>query len=161
QRTSKRAAQLSVAYIGGRGIGGKYSGIETYYEETGRRLARMGVKVTAYCRNHFTARTVEADGVRVVRLPTIRSKHLETFIHTLLSTIHACFSKIDVVHFHCLGPSLFSFFPRLFGKQTVVTVQGLDWQRKKWGLAARMVLKIGEWASARFPNRTLVVSRAL
>jgi glycosyltransferase involved in cell wall biosynthesis len=43
----------------------------------------------------------------------------------------------------------------------VVTVQGLDWQRKKWGRVARTVLATGEWAAGRFPNRTMVVSRAL
>ena len=90
----------------------------------------MGHEVTAYCRTYFTPPAAERDGIRIVRLPTIRSKHLETYIHTLLSTIHACFSDYDLVHYHCLGPSLFSIFPRLFGKKTVVTVQGLDWQRK-------------------------------
>jgi hypothetical protein len=62
--------------------------------------------------------------MRIVRLPTIRSKPLETSVHTFLSTIHACFSKHDVVHYHTLGPSLFSFLPRWFGKKTVVPVQG-------------------------------------
>jgi glycosyltransferase involved in cell wall biosynthesis len=56
---------------------------------------------------------------------------------------------------------LFSFFPRLVGKKTVVTVQGRDWQRKKWGRFASLTLRLGELASARLPNRTMVVSRAL
>ena len=152
---------LRIAFIGGRGVVGKYSGIETYYEEIGMRLAEKGHRVTAYCRSYFTPAITEHRGVRIVRLPTIRSKHLETSVHTFLSTIHACFSKYDVVHYHTLGPSLFSFLPRLFGKKTVVTVQGLDWQRKKWSWVARKVLKLGEWASARWPNRTTVVSRTL
>jgi glycosyltransferase involved in cell wall biosynthesis len=152
---------LRIAFIGGRGVVGKYSGIETYYEEIGRRLAERGHRVTAYCRSYFTPAILERNGIRIVRLPTIRSKHLETAVHTLLSTIHACFSNYDVVHYHTLGPSLFSFLPRLFGKKTVVTVQGLDWQRKKWSWFARGVLKLGERASARLPNRTLVVSRTL
>ena len=41
--------------------------------------------------------------------------------------------RYDLVHYHALGPALFSFIPRLFGMKTAVTVQGLDWQRKKWG----------------------------
>jgi glycosyltransferase involved in cell wall biosynthesis len=152
---------LRIAFIGGRGLVGKYSGIETYYEEIGTRLAKKGHRVTAYCRSYFTPKIAERNGMRIVRLPTIRSKHLETVVHTLLSTIHACFSHNEVVHFHTLGPSLFSYLPRLFGKKTVVTVQGLDWQRKKWSWFARKVLRLGEWASARLPNRTLVVSRTL
>jgi glycosyltransferase involved in cell wall biosynthesis len=152
---------LRIAFIGGRGVVGKYSGIETYYEEIGTRLAEKGHRVTAYCRSYFTPKIAKRNGMRIVRLPTIRSKHMETVVHTLLSTIHACFSNHDVVHFHTLGPSLFSYLPRLFGKKTVVTVQGLDWQRKKWSWFARKVLKLGEWAAARLPNRTLVVSRTL
>lgn len=42
-----------------------------------------------------------------------------------------------------------------------MTVQGLDWQRKKWGRLASKVLRFGEKASVRFPNGTMVVSRAL
>jgi glycosyltransferase involved in cell wall biosynthesis len=152
---------LRIAFIGGRGIIGKYSGVESFYEKAGQALAARGYNVTAYCRSYFTPNVKEYEGIRIARLPTIRTKHLETFVHSLLSTVHACFSNYDVVHYHTLGPSLFSFLPRLFGKKTVVTVQGLDWQRKKWSWFARMVLKTAEWTSAHFPNRTVVVSRVL
>jgi hypothetical protein len=42
---------LRIAFIGGRGVVSKYSGIETYYEEIGKRLAEMGHDVTVYCRS--------------------------------------------------------------------------------------------------------------
>ncbi len=91
----------------------------------------------------------------------MRSKHFETVIHTLLSTAHALTQNYDVVHYHCLGPALFSLLPRLFGSKTAVTVQGLDWQRKKWGRLASAVLRVGERASVRFPNLTMMVSQVL
>ena len=153
--------RLRVAFIGGRGVISKYSGIETYYEEVGKRLVQMGHKVTVYCRSGFTPAVAEHSGMRLVRLPTIRSKHLETLIHTLVSTAHAVTQRHDVVHYHALGPALFSFLPRLLGKKTAVTVQGLDWQRKKWGRVASAVLRLGERASVRFPNGTMVVSQTL
>ncbi|HJT70950.1 MAG TPA: glycosyltransferase [Terriglobales bacterium] len=152
---------LRIAFIGGRGVIGKYSGIETYYEEVGSRLAEQGHEVTVYCRTHFTPVAHTHRGLRILRLPTIRTKHLETFVHTFLSTVHACFCGYDIVHFHALGPSMFAFLPRLFGKKTVVTVQGLDWKRKKWGLFARAALKFSEWTSIKWPNTTVVVSRTL
>jgi glycosyltransferase involved in cell wall biosynthesis len=158
--SSERRA-LRIAFIGGRGVISKYSGIETYYEEAGSRLAQMGHEVTVYCRNYFTPAVAEHNGMRLVRLPTIRSKHLETVIHTLLSTAHALTQGYDVVHYHALGSALFSFLPRLLGKKTAVTVQGLDWQRKKWGRLASTVLRLGERASVRLPNGTMVVSQAL
>jgi glycosyltransferase involved in cell wall biosynthesis len=152
---------LRVAFIGGRGMVSKYSGIETYYEEVGKRLVEMGHHVTVYCRSYFTPAQPTHAGMQLVRLPTFRSKHLETFVHTWLSTVHVMFSGCDVVHYHAQGPALFSFFPRLVGKKTVVTVQGQDWQRKKWGRFASLTLRLGELASARLPNRTMVVSQAL
>ena len=152
---------LRVAFIGGRGVVSKYSGIESYYEEAGKELVRLGYEVTVYCRSYFTPPIASHHGMRLVRLPTIRSKHLETLAHTTLSTIHALFGSCDIVHYHALGPALFSFLPRLVGKKTVVTVQGLDWQRKKWGRVASWVLRLGERASARLPDATLVVSRTL
>jgi glycosyltransferase involved in cell wall biosynthesis len=152
---------LRIAFIGGRGVGSKYSGIETYYEEVGRRLAGMGHHVTAYCRTYFTPPGGQHNGMRVVRLPTIRSKHLETLVHTFLSTLHVLTQPCDIVHYHALGPALFSFIPRLAGENTVVTVQGLDWRRKKWGHIAAGVLRLGERAAVRLPTRTMVVSREL
>jgi glycosyltransferase involved in cell wall biosynthesis len=167
-RKAKKAAVISVtnlplrvAFIGGRGLVSKYSGIETYYEEVGKRLVEMGHELTVYCRSYFTPALPKYKGMRLVRLPTFRSKHLETLVHTFLSTVHVMFSDCDIVHYHAQGPALFSFFPRLVGKKTAVTVQGQDWQRKKWGRFAAFALRLGELASARLPNCTMVVSQAL
>jgi len=153
--------KLRIAFIGGRGVIAKYSGVETYYEQVGKRLVEMGHEVTAYCRTYFTPAEARHNGMRLVRLPTIRSKHLETAVHTLLSTIHVFTQSCDIVHYHTLGPALFSCIPRLFGKKTVVTVQGLDWQRKKWGRVASLVLRVGERAAVGLPSGTMVVSQVL
>ena len=156
-----RPERVRVAFIGGRGVVSKYSGIESYYEQAGHELVRLGHNVTVYCRSYFTPPIDSFKGMRVRRLPTIRSKHLETLIHTLLSTVDAMTGDYDIVHYHCLGPALFSFLPRLVGKKTVVTVQGLDWQRRKWGWIASQVLRWGEKAAVCAPDITMVVSRTL
>ena len=43
----------------------------------------------------------------------------------------------------------------------MVTVQGLDWQRGKWGAIAARVLRWGEAAAVTLPNATMVVSQTL
>ena len=153
--------QLRIAFIGARGVGGTYSGIETYYEEVGSRLAARGHDVTAYCRTYFTPETEFYRGIRVRRLPSLKSKHLETLSHSVLSTLDSLFRGYDVVQFHALGSAPLSILPRVFGKKTVVSVRGLDWQREKWGKLARWVLQAGEWASVRLPSSTVVVSETL
>ena len=155
------STSLKIAFIGARGVGGTYSGIETYYEEVGSRLAARGHEVTAYCRNYFTPDVETYRGIRVRRLASLRSKHLETVSHSTLATFDALFRGFDVVQFHALGSAPLSILPRLLGSKTVVSVRGLDWQREKWGRLAREVLKAGEWASVRLPSSTIVVSETL
>jgi len=152
---------MKIAFLGARGVGSTYSGIETYYEEVGSRLAERGHEVTAYCRSYFTPDVETYRGIRVRRLPSIRSKHLETISHSLLGTFDCLFQGFDVVQFHAIGSSPLALVPRIFGTPTVVSVRGLDWQRAKWGGFARRVLQLGEWASARCPTATVVVSETL
>lgn len=152
---------MKIAFIGARGVVGKYSGIETYYEEVGSRLVDLGHDVTVYCRSYFTPRIPVYRGLRIKRFPTIRSKHLETIFHSALCTMDALFRGYDVIQFHALGSSPLSIVPRIFGTKTVVSVRGLDGERAKWNQLASSYLKACEWTSARFPDRTGVVSQTL
>ena len=153
--------RLRIAFLGARGFVGTYSGIETYYEEVGSRLVQRGHEVTAYCRTYFTPPMDEYRGVKVRRLPCLQGKHIETMSHSLLGTLDLLFRRFDIVQYHAIGSAPLAWIPRLFGKKTVVSVRGLDWQRGKWGLFARSYLQAGEWASARCPNATCVVSGVL
>ncbi|MEM7583282.1 MAG: glycosyltransferase family 4 protein [Acidobacteriota bacterium] len=155
------AESLKIAFLGARGVIGTYSGIETYYEEVGSRLAERGHEVTAYCRSYFTPDVASHRGIRVRRLPSLRSKHLETLSHSLLGTFDCLLRDFDIVQYHAIGSAPLSFVPRLVGHKTVVSVRGLDWQRAKWGWFARNSLRFGEWASARCPTATAVVSKTL
>jgi glycosyltransferase involved in cell wall biosynthesis len=152
---------MKIAFIGGRGVISKYSGIETFYEEVGKLLASKGHDVFIYCRSYFTPNKAVYNGIKLIRIPTLKRKHVETIIHSFLSTVHALFCRYDIIHYHAIGSTIFSIIPKIFGKKTVVTVQGLDWKRDKWGKVATWFLKICEITSIRFPNITIVVSRVL
>ncbi|MBU0628105.1 MAG: glycosyltransferase family 4 protein [Nanoarchaeota archaeon] len=132
-------------------------GIEKNVEEISRRLAKKH-KVLAYIRNSNMS---SFKGVSLVQIKSLSSKYLETPIYCLFSTIKACFSNCDIVHYHALGTAPFSFLPRLFGKKTVLTIQGLDWKRRKWKGFGRIFLKFSEKCSLAFPNELIVVSMTL
>ncbi|MCB1151113.1 glycosyltransferase family 4 protein, partial [bacterium] len=156
--------ELRVAMIGQKGYPPVHGGIERHVAELAVRLARRGIAVDIYSRPHYS----DADGptpesgVRVLRRPSLPTKHLDAISHTVVCTLDSLGRDHDVVHFHALGPGLLAGLPRwLRGRPTVTTVHGLDWQREKWGRVARTVLRWGEQASARLPDRTVVVSRAL
>jgi len=152
---------MKIAMIGQKGIPATYGGIERHVEEISVRLAAMGHDVTVYCRPYYTTVPGPYKGVRLAMLPSVNTKRLDTFSHSFLSTVSAVFSGFDVIHYHALGPSLMSFIPDFMGKKVVATIHGLDWQRDKWGGEAKKILKLGEWCSAKFPDRTVVVSKTL
>jgi glycosyltransferase involved in cell wall biosynthesis len=154
---------MKIAFIGTRGIPARYGGIEASLEETALRLAQKGHKIVIYCRTSAgkTGAGYLPENIELVDIQTLNTKHLGTLTHTFLSAVHCMFSDAEIAHFHALGPSLFSFLPRLAGKKTIVTVHGLDWKRKKWKLPARLFLKLCEYPAVFFPDRTIAVSRAL
>jgi glycosyltransferase involved in cell wall biosynthesis len=160
-RSEKPNRRYRIAFIGGRGVGGSYSGIETFYEEVGSRLVARGHDLTVYCRPHFTPGVDRYRGMRVRTVPAPRSKHLETLIHSGLSTVDALWRKFDIVHLHAIGSSVFALLPKLSGARSVVTVHALDWQRPKWSAAARLCLRFAEWTSVRFPSCTTAVSESV
>ncbi len=155
---------LRVAMIGQKGYPAVQGGIEKHVAELAARLPGMGVEVDIYSRPHYSPLSGPSDlpGVRVLRLPSLATKHLDAISHTLVSTVDALLRRPDIIHYHALGPGLLAGVPRrLAGIPTVVTVHGLDWQREKWGALARRVLQWGESAAVRFPNATIAVSQAL
>jgi glycosyltransferase involved in cell wall biosynthesis len=152
---------MRIAMVGQKGIPATYGGIERHVEEIGARLAERGHEVTIYSRLHYTKVGGIYRGMRIRRLFSLNTKHLDTITHCALSTLDAIVRRHDIVHYHALGPSVFSGFPHLRGSRTVVTVHGLDWQRGKWGKAAQWFLRQCEKPAIRFPDRTIVVSKAL
>lgn len=147
--------------IGQKGVPATFGGIERHVDEISRRLVRRGHDVSVFCRLYYTPSDASLDGVRLLRRPSIHTKHLDTATHVAVATLESMLRRYDIVHFHALGPSAFAWLPRLSGSRTVVTVHGLDWQREKWGKIASWVLRQCEGPAAKFPNRTIVVSRTL
>lgn len=152
---------MKIAMIGQKGMPATYGGIERHVEELATRLARRGHDVSVYCRMHYTRARGRHCGVHLIRHPTIKTKHMDAFSHCTVASIDAMLRDFDIVHFHALGPSLFSVLPRVVGKRSVVSVHGLDWQREKWGRFAQSFLKFCERPAVRFPDRTIVVSKTL
>ncbi|BCB76184.1 glycosyltransferase family 4 protein [Phytohabitans flavus] len=154
---------LSIAMIGQKGMPATYGGVERHVEELGSRLVSYGHTVTVFCRDSYGDLTTETHrGVRLRRVRTVASKHLDAIVHSAASTMVAMREKPDVVHYHGLGPGLVAPLPRyLSGAKVVLTVHGLDHTRAKWGRAARTVLNTAYWFSGHVPDARIAVSRGL
>ncbi|MGH9123780.1 MAG: glycosyltransferase family 4 protein [Acidimicrobiales bacterium] len=149
--------------IGQRGVPATRGGIERHVEELGARLVQRGHEVTVFCRTSYVAGGApEYRGMQLRYLPSLDSKHLEALSHSLVCSLATLGKGFDIVHFHALGPGLFTPLPRWLSRAKVVqTVHGRDDQRAKWGMVARSVLRTAGWMSARVPDATITVSRDL
>src|SRR5438309_1749202 len=153
---------MKIAILGTRGIPARYGGFETLAEQLSARLAARGHEVTVYCRRPFTTpHDVVAPGITRVILPTISRKHFDTAFHTFLSLIHVSFTAADVVFISNVANGPIAWIPRLFGKSTVLNVDGLDRKRKKWNLIGRGSLYFCELLSAITPTRVVTDSRIM
>jgi glycosyltransferase involved in cell wall biosynthesis len=153
---------VKIAMLGSRGIPASYSGFETYYEQLGARLVQRGHQVTVYCRiHHIKYAGPTYRGMRLVRLPTIPNKYLDTIVHTALSSLHALTQAYDIALYVIAGNSLVTWIPRLAGQVTVLNVDGLDWKRAKWPGPARAYIRFAERMATVLPTAYLTDSRVV
>ena len=158
---------MRIALLGCKGIPAATSfggGVESYVEQLAVRLRDRGHEVVVYVRPYANPhRKTSFSGVRLITLPSIRTKHLDTITHTLLSSGHVLGQDVDIVHYHGVGPSTLSWIPRLLKPRakTVATFHSRDQFHGKWGPLAKAYLAFGEWASLAFPHATTTPSHTI
>lgn len=146
--------------MGTRGVPASYSGFETCVEQLGARLVERGHRVTVYCRNHhITYEHPYYRGMRLVKLPTIANKYLDTIVHATLSSLHGLSQGYDVVLYFIAGNSPVVWLPRLAGQKTILNVDGLDWKREKWPAAAKAYIRLAERLARPLANAIITDSR--
>ena len=152
---------MNLALIGTRGVPASYSGFETCVENLGARLVQRGHAVTVYNRaHHIQYREPLYKGMRLVRMPGIATKHLDTITHTTLSMLHALTQHYDAMIVFIAGNAPLCLIPRTFTRTRVIlNVDGLDWKRQKWGGAARSYLRWSERTASQFAHVVVTDSR--
>lgn len=147
--------------LGTRGVPAQYGGFETAVDEIGRRLVCAGHDVVVYCRNPGQTRRDHL-GMRLVNLPAVRRKSLETLSHTAVSSAHAVVrARPDVAV--VFNPANAPFVPLLRAARipTAVHVDGLEWKRAKWAGAGARYFRWAERASVRWGDEIIADSRGI
>jgi glycosyltransferase involved in cell wall biosynthesis len=154
---------LRVTLLGLRGFPNVQGGVENHAQNLSLRLAELGCEVEVIVRSPYVPRASRPSlrNIRLVRLWSPRIKGLEAFLHTFLGVLWAAWTRPDILHIHAIGPALFTPLARAFGLRVVVTHHVLNYENKKWGFAARAILRLGERAGMIFANGRIAVSEAL
>jgi glycosyltransferase involved in cell wall biosynthesis len=157
---------MKIAVIGAKGIPAKQGGIERYCQEFYPRVVQQGHEVDLFARPSYDGQSwfssYTYQGVKVICLPSLAIRGLDAFISSAFGAIASVIDRYDVVHFHALGPALFCWLPKLVASsRVIVTCQGLDWQRAKWGKVSSYLIRLGERNAVKYADEIVVVSKAL
>ena len=156
---------MKIAMIGHKRIPSREGGVEIVVGELSSRMVALGHSVTAYNRKSkhiageaFDNTIKEWNGVKIKWVPTPDSAKLNAIVYSAGATLRAVFGGYDVIHFHAEGPCSMILLAKLFGKKSVATIHGLDWQRSKWGGFATKFLLFGEKTAAKHADKVIVLS---
>jgi len=155
---------MRIAVLGTRGFPGVQGGVEKHCQELYPRLAAKGLEITVFGRKgYLSPHAYGYRSVKIIPLWSVQRKHLEAISHTVWGLMQIALAKppFNLVHIHTIGPGLVTPIARLLGVKTIVTTQGPDYERRKWGRVAKMALRLGEALSARYAHAIISVSRTI
>lgn len=150
---------MKIVVIGTRGIPNIMGGVETHCEELFPRIAKRGFDVTVIRRKNYVRDGLkEWKGVKLVDIDCPKKKSFEAIIHTFRAINEAKRLRADILHIHAIGPALLMPYAKILGMKVVFTHHGPDYDRDKWGFAAKTMLKLGERMGCMFADEVIVIS---
>jgi glycosyltransferase involved in cell wall biosynthesis len=162
EKAQSRRFRLCV--IGLRGVPGVMGGVESHCEELLPRIAQLApdFDLEVVARKAYLNRApFSFRGIRVTPLFSTRGKKSEAISSTIAGVLHAFARRSDLVHIHAVGPALLTPLARLLKMRVVFTHHGADYERSKWGFAAKSMLRLGEWLGVTFAHVTIAVAPSL
>jgi glycosyltransferase involved in cell wall biosynthesis len=153
----------SVVIIGTRGYPSYYGGFETLVRQLSPYLADQGWDVTVYGRPGGTILTDTCRDQRIECIITrgVELKSFSTLSYGLTSAMHAAKRRPDVALVMNVANGYWLPLLKVRETPTVVNVDGLEWERAKWGRAARAAFRTGALLTARFADNLVVDSREI
>lgn len=150
---------MKIVVTGTRGIPNIMGGVETHCEELFPRIVLYGHEVTVIRRDSYVHDSLsEWKGVNLIDIEAPKKKSFEAIVHTFRAINKAKKLGADVLHIHAIGPALLTPYAKLLGMKVVFTHHGPDYDRDKWGFAAKMMLKLGESMGCQYADHVIVIS---
>ena len=150
---------MKIAVIGLKGLPSR-GGYERVAEAIVRRLSNQH-EFTVYCGAQYTPPDAVIPNVRLLRLPTVRGKHVKAFLLAILSAVHAVFlGRYDLIHVHGIETGFVIPLLRL-RYQVVGTIHTQSYTAEKWGRGARLFMRAAERLFINFSSALTCITPVL
>lgn len=153
----------SVVIIGTRGYPSYYGGFETAVRKLAPYLVEQGWDVTVYGRHGATSATDPNLDPRVHSKVTrgVERKSLSTLSYGLTACLDAAQQKPDVALVMNVANGFWLPILKARGIPTLINVDGIEWDRAKWGRMAKWMFRTGAKLTARFGTRLVYDSKVI
>lgn len=149
---------MKLSVIGLRGFPMVEGGVEKHCESLYPRLDK-DIEITVYRRKPYVKTNGNYEHISFVDLPSTKIKGFEPFFHSFIASIDALIKKPNVVHYHNIGPALFSPIVKLRHIRVVLTYHSPNYEHDKWGYCARKLLLFAEKVALKTADKIIFVNK--
>lgn len=157
-------AIMKIAVLGTRGIPANYGGFETCAEQLSQRWTVAGHQVLVYARRHrYEQRPATVGGVRVIYTRCFQRFGLGTPSAGILAAADLIFRRREYrqVHLYNTGNAFLIPLLRLFGFRVIISVDGIEWRRQKWGPIQRAAHRLGARLAVTFADKVVADNKSV
>lgn len=153
---------MNIAFLGIRGVPANYGGFETCAEELGKRLVERGHEVHVYCRsNQYSYRLEDYLGMKLIYIPGIKTKSLETLSHSINSVKDALQEPFDIILLFNIANALLLIFSKSLRKKAVLHADGMEWKRNKWNAIGQKYYRFAAWLASKYKTEIISDSKEI
>ena len=147
--------KISIAIAGSRGIPNKYGGFEQCAQYLAVGLAARGHDVTVYNSSEHPYKEDSFEGVNIEQAfcPEVKLGAAAHFIYDWLCHQRSIRKGHDVVlalGYQSSAPAI--FFHSRKGQKIITNMDGLEWQRSKWGFITKLITRLSEWVAVKYSH---------
>jgi glycosyltransferase involved in cell wall biosynthesis len=141
------------AIIGTVGLPAKYGGFETLAEHLVDEMSNQ-FDISVYCSKKKypkVSRPAKYKGAKLIYLP-FDANGLQSIIYDSISILHALFFADVLMILGVSGGFMLPFVKIFTKKKIIISIDGIEWKRKKWSKLAKWYLWAAEWVAVKFSH---------
>jgi glycosyltransferase involved in cell wall biosynthesis len=142
-----------IAIIGTVGLPAKYGGFETLANHLVSNLCDK-YDFTVYCskkKYKKEERLLSYKGAKLHYIP-LEANGIQSILYDSISILHSLWSNDVLLILGVAGAWLLPFVRFFTNKKIIISIDGIEWKRDKWSLAAKLYLWWSEMVAVRFSH---------
>lgn len=142
---------MRISIIGTVGLPSNYGGFETLTEYLTKYLSNR-FDITVYCSSKsFPSKLRYYNNSQLKYIP-LKANGVQSILYDILSILNALFYADSLLILGVSGCIILPLVKMISQKKVIVNIDGLEWQRAKWGKTSKWFLKYSEKLAVKYAD---------